>query len=564
MASAVTALDNHLLLLKKRFAERTLDQLAALTPKLAQWQAAGCPLDELQALDQLLHRLAGSSGTFGFASLGQEASQLAQLIKAQWAAQEVSHTASAVQLAPSLLARLSQLAQWLIIAEAEPEPAPLPLSLDLAGTAGDKTQLLVLDPALNELADALTTYGFHVRRCAQLPTQDEQGWHPASIIITPAALISEVVAWNQHQAQQQRYTAPPILCIGQDDSFAARYALAEQGADGLFMQPVAVPKLAKRIEQLKAEQQQHHASKVLLLDDDQELAEHYRLVLSHAGKNVRVLSEPTGLLAVLAEFRPDIVLLDVHMPPYSGVTLARMIRLQPEWLSLPIIYLSSEQDRDLQINALAQGADEFITKPISDEQLIRTVRTLCYRARQLSKLVSCDGLTGLLNHSHIKQALSHEYARVQRIGHSTSVAILDLDHFKQVNDNHGHGVGDLVIKALAQVLQQRLRTTDHLGRYGGEEFVVILPDCQLAQAQRMFTEVCYHFSRLSFIGSDATFNVTVSVGLAQLNDFSNEEQALNAADDALYQQKQAGRNGVTCYQRARAVLGAKPHPDSAD
>ena len=141
--------------------------------------------------------------------------------------------------------------------------------------------------------------------------------------------------------------------------------------------------------------------------------------------------------------------------------------------------------------------------------------------------------------------------------------MLDLDHFKQVNDSHGHGVGDLVIKALAQVLQQRLRNTDRLGRYGGEEFVVILPDCQLAQAELMFKEICHHFSQLSFIGSDGSFNVTLSVGLAELNDFSNEEQALNAADDALYQQKQAGRNGVTCYQNARGEQGPRsPAPPS--
>lgn len=210
-----------------------------------------------------------------------------------------------------------------------------------------------------------------------------------------------------------------------ENSFTTRYALAEQGVNGLFIEPVDAPKLAERIEQLGQERQEVQASKVLLLDDDQALAEHYRLVLTAAGKDVRVMAHPEDLLSVLAEFRPDIVLLDIYMPPYCGATLARMIRLEPEWLSLPIIFLSSEQDRDQQIRALAHGADEFITKPISDLQLVNTVRALCFRARQLSKLVSCDGLTGLLNHSHIKQALLHEHARVQRLGHNSTVAILD-------------------------------------------------------------------------------------------------------------------------------------------
>lgn len=213
---------------------------------------------------------------------------------------------------------------------------------------------------------------------------------------------------------------------------------------------------------------------------------------------------------------------------------------------------------------MAQGADEFITKPISDRQLVSSVRALCYRARTLAKLLSCDGLTGLLNHSHIKQALHHEYARMQRHNHNATVAILDLDHFKQVNDRYGHASGDQVIKALASLLQQRLRNTDHIGRYGGEEFVVILPHCNIVQALPMFNAVCRHFSQLSFISSNGTFNVTVSVGLSELNHFHSEEQALNAADDALYQQKKAGRNGVTCYQSTSAILGPTNTSDGVD
>src|SRR5699024_241512 len=203
---------------------------------------------------------------------------------------------------------------------------------------------------------------------------------------------------------------------------------------------------------------------------------------------------------------------------------------------------------------LAQGADEFITKPISDPQLIRTVHILCYRARQLSKLVSCDGLTGLLNHSYIKQALTHEHSRVKRLGHSTTVAILDLDHFKKINDKHGHSVGDQVIKALANLLQQRLRQTDPLGRYGGEEFVAILTECDLASAKIKLEEICQLFAGLIFNSEHGDFSVTVSVGLAEINHFMYAEQALNAADRALYQRKRLGRNGVSCFTPPDTVL----------
>ncbi|GAA3709448.1 hypothetical protein GCM10022421_15730 [Oceanisphaera sediminis] len=429
--------------------------------------------------------------------------------------------------------------------ESTPPSATTPLTSP--STAAEATEVLLLGAELTELVSALGRYGFNLAHHVAVDDIPARYWHHNTTIVTCAHHLEPAATWNTAQARRCRQKKAPIICIGADDDFDARYRLAELGASGLFTLPVEIPGLAERIEQLNREQQQAQAARVLLLDDDEELAEHYRLVLTTAGMNVRVMTRPAALLSTLAEFRPDIVLMDINMAPYSGVTLARMIRFEPQWLSLPIIYLSSEQDRDQQLSALAQGADEFITKPISDQQLIRTVRILYYRARQLSKLVSCDGLTGLLNHTHIKQALSHEFSRVQRLGHSTTVAMLDLDHFKQINDNHGHAIGDQVIKALANLLHKRLRITDHLGRYGGEEFVAILPDCDLSQAKTMFEQICRHFAALSFNGSEHKFGVTVSVGLADLNQFISAEHALNAADEALYQRKHQGRNGVSCY-----------------
>lgn len=360
--------------------------------------------------------------------------------------------------------------------------------------------------------------------------------------------------WNKKRADLYQHKAAYIIAVGEEGDFNARYRLAKLGASGLFTLPINIASLVERIEQLSPKHQVAQPSKVLLIDDDETLAEHYRLVLSKTGIKVRVMTQPHHLLETLVEFRPDIVLMDVDMGDYSGVTLARMIRFEAEWLSLPIIYLSSEQDRDQQLSALAQGADEFITKPISDPQLIRTVHILCYRARQLSKLVSCDGLTGLLNHSYIKQALTHEHSRVKRLGHSTTVAILDLDHFKKINDKHGHSVGDQVIKALANLLQQRLRQTDPLGRYGGEEFVAILTECDLASAKIKLEEICQLFAGLIFNSEHGDFSVTVSVGLAEINHFMYAEQALNAADRALYQRKRLGRNGVSCFTPPDTVL----------
>lgn len=287
---------------------------------------------------------------------------------------------------------------------------------------------------------------------------------------------------------------------------------------------------------------------MLIVEDDSDLAEHYRLVLESSGIEVRLVSDTRHLMQDLAEFQPDIVLMDVNLDDRSGITLARLIRFEPRWLSLPIIYLSSEDDPESQLVAMSEGADEFLSKPITDDYLVRSVLHRCHRARQLSELMNRDSLTGLLKHALVKQQVHKELASCRRLGYRSCVAMVDLDHFKKVNDTWGHGCGDRVIKALANLLKNRLRETDVIGRYGGEEFVVVLPGCDVGQAQSVIEGIGRSFAELLFFGNDEdSFSVTLSAGIAELNDFSDGDEALEAADQALYQRKSAGRNGVSVY-----------------
>ncbi|MFH7586536.1 diguanylate cyclase [Oceanimonas smirnovii] len=524
-----TQLNKQLAMLRERFISRTAGELTAMLDRL---NAKQQPATALQDCVQLLHRLAGSSGTFGLTGLGQQAAA-----GEKWLKQQLDAGETFTGLQHNVSDHLQQLTQLLAADQA--------VHSDVAAPAPPHHELLMAGNELASLADTLSHYGFklhHVQACAHLPTHL---WHEQLIILSSASQLAAAIAWNQ-QAAGTAETAT-LLCATTETRFEQQYQLAEQGLDGVFTLPADVPELAEHIERLRSERQQVSKARVLLLDDDESLAEHYRLVLTAAGMQTRVLNQPDALMTVLTEFRPDILLMDIHMPPWSGTIIARMVRFHPQWLSLPIIYLSSEQDQDRQLSALAQGADEFICKPISDARLVRTVAILCRRARQLSRLVSSDGLTGLLNHPHIKQALAHEHAVSRRLGHHAMVAMLDLDHFKEVNDTHGHASGDQVIRTLAHLLKRRLRNTDSLGRYGGEEFVVVLPGCDASKATALFQKLCQDFAELDFHGPAHRFRVTVSVGLATLNQFGNAEQALHAADTALYAQKNRGRNGVTDY-----------------
>nr|WP_280338112.1 diguanylate cyclase [Salinicola acroporae] len=170
----------------------------------------------------------------------------------------------------------------------------------------------------------------------------------------------------------------------------------------------------------------------------------------------------------MRDFVPDLALIDINMPGCSGPELARLIRFDDDWLRIPLVYLSAESDVQRQAQALAQAGDDFLVKPIADVALVAAVTARAQRSRQLSQALACDGLTGLIKHPAIKELIEIEQSRTQRSGAEACVVMIDIDRFKSINDTYGHGTGDYVIRLLANLLRQRLRRVDHIGRYGGK------------------------------------------------------------------------------------------------
>ncbi|PXX93300.1 diguanylate cyclase [Marinobacter vulgaris] len=555
----------HLRLTFRQRAAGELEQLISIAERLPHGkQRRPDTTDDIALSYGILHRLAGSAGTFGYTALGDQARRLEHRLKPL-----AEH--GALTTDDDLCRREKNRQQLLeIIAGVEGLRSLLDETDESLGAtperragSGDETNKPARDihvvlcglseKATDFLDHALSNYGFLIStmEIESLSLQTKPGMTTVVTSEDRLAEVSKVLGSLEHA---DGTPGPPLLCLGRQDDFNSRYALAEAGADAFFPEPVDAPQLAERIERLVHEQNELVSGKILILDDDEHLVAHYRTVLENAGFRVRAISKPETILSELSEFRPDIMLLDVRMGAYSGTTVAKLIRFDPEWVSLPIVYLSSEQDKHVQLEALAKGADEFMTKPVSDDYLVRTAQIRCYRARQLNELLIKDSLTGLLKHSVIKQEVENEHARCQRMSHVSSVAMVDLDHFKAVNDQHGHRTGDVVIKALANLLRNRLRSTDQIGRYGGEEFAIILPECTTDQAQEVLTQICEAFADISFATPEGDLSVTLSAGIAALDAFASGSDALDAADQALYERKAAGRNGVTVFTRFDAAL----------
>ncbi|RFA39012.1 diguanylate cyclase [Alkalilimnicola ehrlichii] len=338
----------------------------------------------------------------------------------------------------------------------------------------------------------------------------------------------------------------PIILLSEQADLESRLAAARAGVDAYLVKPFDMHELIDQLDQLSAEHEQEPFH-IIIVEDSATQATYFSTLLSKAGMVPTVVSDPMDLLDVLAENAADLVLMDMYMPGCNGMELARVIRQFPRFASIPIVYLSAETEIDRQLDAMSLGGDDFLTKPINPAHLIRSVAIRAERARNLRTFMLTDNLTGLLNHTRIKEQLHSEVARAARHGTTLAFAMLDIDHFKSVNDTYGHHVGDRVIKTLARVLKQRLRKTDYIGRYGGEEFAVILVDADEREARSILDEIRVSFSKIRQFTSGGGFVATFSGGVASFPGAKDAVSLALEADKALYVAKKAGRNRICAH-----------------
>ncbi len=355
------------------------------------------------------------------------------------------------------------------------------------------------------------------------------------------------------EIQEGRDRPIPIAFVSERQDLEARLAALRAGGIAFFHSPLTAPAVAEKLDHLVHRSRQEPL-RVLIIDDDRLSAAFTGRCLEASGMEVQVVQDPLQSLAPLTEFNPDLLLVDLCMPGCSGEELAAAIRQEEAFAGLPIVFLSSVCDREQQLAALSLGAEDFLTKPVSPAHLVSIVSTRAQRGRQLRSLMERDRLTGLLNYGSLMENLRREFARSRRTRSPLAYAMIDIDHFKQVNDAHGHPAGDSVLVSLARLLQRRLRRTDILGRYGGEEFALVMPDTDLEHARAICEELRLAFQDLRHGPGGSYGRITFSCGLAGSQDYSAPSILVRAADAALYEAKSAGRDRVT-------VRGAHAHPE---
>jgi two-component system, cell cycle response regulator len=296
---------------------------------------------------------------------------------------------------------------------------------------------------------------------------------------------------------------------------------------------------------------------ILVVDDNPDNLEIISTRLRFRGYDVAVAERGEEAIAKVYESAPDLILLDIMMPDMDGYEVARRIRRQQDLAYIPIIVVTARDSTEDKVTGLDAGADDYLTKPINFPELEARVRSMLRikrlqdqleeKNRELEQLSIRDGLTGLFNHRHLHELLAEEYERSRRTREPVSVVMFDLDRFKEVNDTFGHQAGDRVLEELADILRESAREIDKLGRYGGEEFMAILPDSD-PEAGVIFAErVREMVEKQRFeIQTHEPLRMTVSAGVASHphDGADSPRRLVHHADLALYSAKKSGRNRV--------------------
>lgn len=423
--------------------------------------------------------------------------------------------------------------------------------IDPTATVSKKCLLISLQNKLfsEEIAQQLESFNYD---CKILETMEEiiefsEKNHNVRVILLDAGFCRDPISQSRIKALSAQI---PIIFISSTDDAAMRLLAVKTGGIAYITTPIDFANLIEKIDQILKPEYEKSPFRILIVEDSLTQASVLSKKLKNAGMIVEILTNPLLISHLLTEFRPDLILLDLYMPECTGVELTKVIRQQDSFVSIPIVYLSIEEDFQKQFQAVSFGGDDFLPKSISTEKLISSITTRVLRYRTLHAEMVQDSLTGLLNHTRILELLNLEIARIKRNNAPLSFVMIDLDDFKRINDTYGHPVGDRVIKSLARILKQRLRKTDSIGRYGGEEFAVILPQTQASTVFQTLEDIRQTFAKLVHQVNHSTeeFSITFSAGLAEYSNTINTlEKLVQAADHALYLAKKQGSNQVVLY-----------------
>jgi diguanylate cyclase (GGDEF)-like protein len=500
--------------LRARFRETSRVRLSEMTTLLAQLDRDPANATALQKLARHFHGLAGMGATYGFprvSTLGDEGEgALLPIVKKGSAA------------------NAGLVSRWRTIVSAiEGEITRPPEAMNIPPRGFDVLLIEPDDAVAGVIVKALEEEGMRVRVCAL--EEATAALHARM----PDALVVDADSYSILEILRALPGGERVGAIvtGGGEDFVEKVRAIRSGADAFVDKPVDVGALMRRVSALR-ERKERPARRILAVEDDAVTAALIRGILGSAGYEIEICRDPSAFEKTLIAFQPDLLLMDVQLSEnVSGHDLVRYVRQSERFSTVPVIIVTSDSERRAILDGTSAGADMLVTKPVDWDLLLSQIAARLERATVVRELTDRDPLTGVLTRG------AFESRARQFAGSRPAVLVLiDLDHFKDINDTHGHVAGDRVLAALGTLLRRRVRSGDAVARYGGEEFALMLEETSLAEAVRLCESLLADFAALEH---EVARGVTFSAGVATLA--ASFDDAFRAADAALYDAKRNGR-----------------------
>ncbi len=523
------------------FVELRREYLADATERLAELRKdldafrVGEP-DALNSLRQRFHRLAGSGGSYGFPKVSETAREMERRILTAPipTPQESDQFEHALH---NLRAAFDEAAQKI--------PAAPDASTRSPGFGHRALVLMPATPVCDAIAAGLRKADFEVDvRHANIDPQDLGVSEHPDLVVIGTDLDDAALAIAGHWAAMT-INRPRAVVLADPDGQLDRLRSAAAGIDAVFgpdALPVDLTQYARGLARIGAP-----PANVVVVEDDPAQAQLISAWLAHLNARVSLCSTAQSATETLIHEQPDMVLLDVDLPDVDGYAIARFMRQEPRLALVPIVFLTARRSIADEMEGLRAGGDDFLGKPVDRNHLQQVVLTRTERGRRIREMAHRDGLTGLLNHATLMAELEHAIAYSMRHGEALCFLMLDLDHFKRINDTYGHLIGDQVLTHVAAVFRTVIRTSDVIGRYGGEEFGIILRRCPPDEGRKIGEKLRERLSKSPIrIRAGEMVSPKVSIGIATFvgQESMTVTDITDAADRALYIAKRSGRDRV--------------------
>lgn len=496
---------------------------------------------------RLSHNLKGTSKSCGFDALGGYAEQIEYSARDMMEIAEVNHEKEWINIDHSLVAAKKEVD---VIKLQFSDYVPTAEELANMNPNAAKAKVLVVGSDPESFIEVAKKNGGGIP-LEIINVESAEALERAGKQELDAALI-EITENNRDSAFQLArelrsmigYETLPLGFISKNDE-GDRAEAAHAGASLFLEKPFETDTLQQALQHLISIREGGR-SRVLIVDDDPDFTDLISSTLGNEGMLVKAVNDPSHVLDILEDFTPDLMLLDVMMPGILGFDVCKKVRAAGRWQELPIIFLTAQTDLASRLSAFDSGGDDYLPKPVINVELLRRVKVRLERARMARERQDRDLLTGLLLRRAFADHIEALVSESERHGFNFSLCLMDVDHFKKVNDSYGHMAGDRVLAYFGKLLRKRFRVEDLRGRWGGEEFILAFRHERKETMHKALNRVLEELKKVEFKGDKGeSFFTAFSAGMV---DFPEDGTSLHDlvlnADRRLYLAKQNGRSQI--------------------